>query len=258
MKMMVINAKKLRYMLYVLALAAGAFALVLVVRSQSIETVSNPGKRLPIYGVNTEEKRIALTFDCAWENSDTKVLMELLEQNGVKATFFTTGDWCDRYPDDVKAFAVAGHDIGNHSYAHPHVASIGEDELITDTEKCDRVIEGLTGKKPTLYRAPYGEYSDKMLEVIEDKLGKQTIQWDCDSRDWQKREASDMVQTILKKVRPGSILLFHNDTQNTPAALRQLLPELKGQGYEFVLVRELIYQDGYMLDHEGRQVKASS
>lgn len=141
----------------------------------------DPQKRLPIYGVKTQEKKIALTFDCAWENSDTEILLSLLEQNQVKATFFTTGDWCERFPEDVKAFAEAGHDIGNHSYTHPHVASIPEEKLLEDTRRCDEIIERLTGEVPKLYRAPYGEYSDTMLAVVEDQLGKKVIQWDCDT-----------------------------------------------------------------------------
>lgn len=81
------------------------------------------------------------------------------------------------------------------------------------------------------------------------------FEWDVDSRDWQKREAADMVTDVSQKVRPGSILLFHNDTPNTPAALRQLIPMLKGEGYEFVLVKDLVFTEGYRLDHEGRQVR---
>ncbi len=215
-------------------------------------------KRLPIYGVNTREKKIALTFDCAWENSDTQALLSLLSQNEVKATFFVTGDWCSRYPEDVRAFFDAGHAVENHSYAHPHPASVSREALIADTEKCDAAIRELTGKTPSLYRAPYGEYSDEMLRVLEDELGKSVIQWDCDSRDWQKREAADMAATVREKVRPGSILLFHNDTENTPEALRQIIPELKGAGYEFVLVEELILKEGYTLDHEGRQMVQSA
>lgn len=257
MKSVLVTRRKLRYALYAVLLIVGVLLLSFFLHSQSAETGAKPGKKLPIYGVKTEEKKIALTFDCAWEASDTDVLLSLLEQNDVKATLFATGDWCDRHPEDVKAFSAAGHDIQNHSYAHPHVASISEEKLIEDTKKCDEVIEQLTGKKPTLYRAPYGEYSDAMLTVFEEKLGHQVIQWGCDSVDWRGREAADMVETVLKKVRPGGILLFHNDTKNTPAALRQLLPELKGQGYEFVLVRDLVYPDGYTLDHEGLQVKVS-
>lgn len=253
MKVMVLTRRIMGYSLGGL-LAMIAISAVFLWTFKTSPVSSQLQKRLPIYGVNTEEKLVALTFDCAWENSDTEILLKLLEQNEVKATFFTTGDWCERYPEDVKRLSGAGHAVENHSYGHPHVASIPAEKLIADTEKCDAIIEQLTGVKPMLYRAPYGEYSDSMLQVIEDQLGKKTIQWDCDSRDWQKRESADMVQTIQNKVRSGSILLFHNDTKNTPAALRQLIPLLKGQGYQFVLVKDLISFDAVSLDHEGRQI----
>lgn len=219
----------------------------------SDEPAAAASRRLPIYGVNTQEKKIALTFDCAWENSDTEILLEILETNDVKATFFMTGDWCTRYPEDVRRFWEAGHDIENHSYAHPHVASISRETLMEDTQKCEETIESLTGSQPVLYRAPYGEYSDDMLALLEDDMGYRVIQWDCDSMDWKGRDAADMIRTIENKLRPGSILLFHNDTENTPQTLRQLIPLLKGEGYEFVLVRDLILWEDYTLDHEGRQ-----
>lgn len=240
------------------------FALSLVIATAVFITqntaVSSPSlqKRLPIYSVSVTEKQIALTFDNAWENSDISTLLEILAQNEVKATFFTTGDWCERYPEDTVRLAEAGHDVQNHSYSHPHVASISREELMEDTQKCDDIIESLTGQRPTLYRAPYGEYDDEMLALLEDELQHKVIQWDVDSRDWKKREAADMVQDVQKSVSPGSILLFHTDTPNTPAALRQLLPLLKGEEYEFVLVKDLICTGPYTLDHTGRQIPSSS
>ncbi len=215
------------------------------------------GSKRPIYGVVTEEKKIALTFDCAWENSDTQILLDLLKMNQVPATFFVTGDWCDRYPEDVRAFAEAGHRVENHSDRHPHVASIPAEKLVADTRSCDEKITQLTGRVPCYYRAPYGEFSDAMLTTFEQELGHQVIQWDADSRDWQGRGSGEMIDSLKKLVRPGSILLFHNDTENTPAALRRLIPELKGEGYEFVLIEDLVLKENYMLDHEGRQVKST-
>lgn len=239
-------------------LGAGVAALLAVFLPGGARDTAAPlQKRLPIYGVCTEEKLAALTFDCAWENSDTEILLELLEQNQVKATFFTTGDWCQRYPEDVRAIVQAGHSIGNHSFQHPHVASISPEALEEDTLRCDEIIRELTGETPRIYRAPYGEYSDEMLALLEDTLGKRVIQWDCDSRDWQGREAAEMVESIAAGIRPGSILLFHNDTANTPAALKQLLPRLRGEGYRFVLVEELISWESCPLNHEGRQVLPS-
>lgn len=211
---------------------------------------------LPIFGVSTSEKKIALTFDCAWENSDTQILIDLLNEYDVKATFFTTGDWCERYPDDVMQLFEEGHAIENHSYDHPHVESIARDKLIADTSKCDDIIEELTNVRPTLYRSPYGEFSDSMLSVFETDLPHKVIQWTADSRDWQGREAMDMAHTIISGATSGGIFLFHNDTQNTPEALDIIIPTLQQDGYEFILVKDLILWEDYEINVQGLQISS--
>lgn len=234
-----------------------AFTLLLgmppVIRQLSAQETAGVPRRLPVYSVQTDEKVLALTFDCAWENSDTDKLLALLSEFNVKATFFTTGDWCRRYPEDVKRLFSAGHAIENHSDQHPHVASIPTEKLRTDTDACNETITALTGSAPRYYRAPYGEYANAMLAVIEDELSLQVIQWDVDSRDWQKRSAEEMAASVIPAVQNGSILLFHNDTPNTPEALRLIIPALQKQGYRFVLLPELVRPIGTPTDHTGRQ-----
>lgn len=255
MKVFILTKKQ--FVLLALAAAAAILGLIATVRYYSdIETtlLHMSGRRLPIYAVETQEKSVALTFDCAWENSDTDILMSLLSEYNVPATFFTTGDWCERYPEDVKRIFNAGHAIENHSNKHPHVAKIEADRLKSDTLECEEIIQELTGEKSRLYRAPYGEYSDSMLKVLEDDLGYKVIQWDVDSRDWQGRSAQDMAETIIKNVKNGSILLFHNDTDNTPQALEIIIPALINQGYSFKKVSDIIYWEDYTLDHTGRQI----
>lgn len=212
-------------------------------------------RKLPIYSVETTDKKVALTFDCAWENSDTDILLKILSTSNIKATFFVTGDFCSRYPDDIKKIAQAGHSVQNHSYTHPHVENISPEKLIADTKACDEIITNLTGVVPTLYRAPYGEYSDSMLTVFEQDLKHQVIQWSCDSVDWKGKTAEAMVNTVLAKANEGGIILFHNDTKNTPQAIEQVIPALTSKGYSFVLVQDLIYKDNYTIDHTGRQIR---
>lgn len=161
------------------AVAAGAVGITVVltsVRSRAAE------RQLPIYSVDRGDKKIAVTFDCAWENSNTDALINILGEYDAVGTFFVTGDWCDRYPDDVKKLHDAGHDIENHSDQHPHVEGISVNELINDTKECSRKIKMLTGEEPTLYRAPYGEYDDSLLTTIEG-MGMKTIQWDVEAND---------------------------------------------------------------------------
>lgn len=198
---------------------------------------------LPIYSVECTEKKIAITFDVARENSNTWELVGILKDNGAKATFFVTGDWCDRYPDDVKIFFDAGHEIENHSDQHPHVLGANVNDLISDTRECTRKIKMLTGEEPTLYRAPYGEFDDSLITTLDD-MGMKVIQWSVDSVDL-KNPTAEIKKKVLNGVKPGSILLFHNDLANTTEALPEILSNLKSQGYEFVTVKELINNSNY-------------
>lgn len=234
-------------------IAVAAIVITLVVTSVGTRAAK---RLLPIYSVETPDKKIAITFDVAWENSNTEQLIEILKGNDAKATFFITGDWCDRYPDDVRKFAEAGHEIENHSDQHPHVQGANVNDLIADTRECSRKIKMLTGEEPTLYRAPYGEYDDSLITTMEG-MGLKVIQWDVDSVDWKEPSAADIKKKVLKSTKPGSILLFHNDLENTTEALPEILSELKSQGYKFVGVNELIYKDNYTIDSDGKQIKSA-
>lgn len=187
MKLITFTKKKVKRIAAVTAMTAaaaavGAFAIISSVGTQAAE------RKLPIYSVERltkdgqPEKVLSLTFDVAWENSNTAELIEILDEYDAKATFFVTGDWCDRYPEDVRMFHEAGHEIQNHSDQHPHVAGMNVNELIADTRECSRKIETLTGEKPTLYRAPYGEFDDSLLTTVEG-MGMKAIQWDVEPLD---------------------------------------------------------------------------
>lgn len=156
--------------------AAGIGAIVTSVGTQAAERL------LPIYSVERGDKEIALTFDVAWENSNTQELIDILDEYDARATFFITGDWCDRYPEDVRLFSEAGHEIGNHSDQHPHVKGMNVNDLITDTKAASLKIKDITGNDPTLYRAPYGEYDNSLMTTIEG-MGMKVIQWDVETLD---------------------------------------------------------------------------
>lgn len=257
MKIMIFKGKNFSFIITVVILVSLIIYNFLGVHTNVLANVTSntiDEGLLPIFGVSSSDMKIALTFDCAWENSDTMLLIDILDKYDVKATFFATGDWCERYPDDVLMLFQNGHAIENHSYNHPHVQSIAKDKLISDTLACDDIIESITGVRPTLYRSPYGEFSDSMLSVFETHLPHKVIQWTADSRDWQGRQPHDMAHTIISNTQSGGILLFHNDTINTPQALEIILPALQDDGFQFVLVKDLILWDDYSINHQGLQV----
>lgn len=236
----------------VIAAAAAATAAVVITAAVTSVGTKAQQRQLPIYRVERNDNKVAVTFDVAWENSNTDELIEILDEYGAKATFFITGDWCDRCAEDVKKFADAGHEIENHSDKHPHVEGINVNDLINDTRECSRKIEMITGRKPTYYRAPYGEYDDSLLTTL-DGMGLKTIQWDVDSVDWNKPTAEQITKKVLDNTKSGSILLFHNDLQNTTDALPDILKGLKEKGFEFVTIDELVLHENYTIDANGEQ-----
>ena len=118
------------------------------------------------------------------------------------------------------------------------------------------VIEDLTSQKVELFRAPFGDYDNEVIETAE-KLGLYTIQWDVDSLDWKDLSASEITKRVVKRVKNGSIVLFHNQGLHTAEALPQIILELKQQGYEFVTIGELIYKDNYQMLSDGGQLRNS-
>jgi len=181
MRMITFTKKKIKRLTVIGLLAAataaaGIGAIVTSVGTQASERL------IPIYCVERGDKRLSLTFDVAWENSNTQELIDILDEYDARATFFVTGDWCDRYPDDVRAFADAGHEIQNHSDQHPHVKGMNVNDLISDTKSASLKIQDITGVQPTLYRAPYGEYDNSLMTTVEG-MGMKVIQWDVEAVD---------------------------------------------------------------------------
>ena len=217
-------------------------------------TASNTARKLPIYSVRTDEKKIAITFDAAWSAEDTDELIEILKKNNAKATIFAVGDWVEKNPEAVKKFHKSGHEMANHSDTHAAFSKISREEIKQEVLNCNKKIEAITGISPKLVRAPSGDYDNKSIEVTE-SLNMKMIQWDCDSLDYQKLSVDEIYNRITNNVQNGSIVLFHNGVENTPDALDKILTKLEKDGYEFVTVSELIYWDNYTIDHTGRQIK---
>lgn len=212
-------------------------------------------KKLPIYSVDRgEEKVCALTFDAAWDDADTDVLIRILEKYNAPSTFFTVGTWVEKYPQSVKKLSDAGHEIMNHSDTHPHIAELSDVKIKEEMKKCSDKIQGVCGVRPILFRGPYGEYTNDVIEEAAAQ-GMQTIQWDVDSLDWKNLSAEEITQRVVKRVHPGAVVLFHNGAKNMPAALPGILETLKAQGYRFVKASELIYHEEYIIDSTGKQIQ---
>ncbi len=218
-------------------------------------TASNTTKELPIYNVQTNKKQVALSFDAAWGNEDTRKILDILKKYKINVTFFMTGGWVESYPDDVKAIKKAGHDLGNHSENHKHMPTLSTSEMCNELTKVTDKVKKLTGTTMCLFRPPYGDYDNDVVKTARANH-YYPIQWDVDSLDWKDYGADDIIKRVTEDshLGNGSIILCHNGAKYTKDALDTLITTLQDKGYEFVPVSQLIYKENYHMDHEGRQI----
>lgn len=212
-------------------------------------------RKLPVYSVDVgEEKTIAISFDAAWGADKTRKIVEILQERGLKATFFLVGFWVDAYKEEVVYLADNGMEIGNHSKTHLHMSTLGGSKLREEVEYVNTAVRTLTGVTPKVFRAPFGEYDDKLLSCVE-SAGMIPVQWDVDSLDWKGISGAEIVKRVVGKVKNGSIILCHNNSDHILEALPTILDELTAKGYRFVTMSELIYHEEYTIDAQGVQHK---
>ena len=232
--------------------------LSVIVNKRSISVSINETAKLPIFRVNTEEKEVALTFDINWAEEDhLDEILQILKKYDAKGTFFIMGGWVN-YTDDnkekLKNIYNDGHEIGNHSYIHPNFMNITEERMNDELKKTEDIIYQTIGYNTKLFRFPSGSYNEKALNYVMSK-GYKCIQWDVDSVDWKQAGADVEYNRVMKNVKEGSILLFHNNAKYTPENLDRIINKLTGEGYKFLTVSELVYDDNYYIDENGVQNK---
>ncbi|MDD3402950.1 MAG: polysaccharide deacetylase family protein [Hespellia sp.] len=220
-------------------------------------SVSNSvnGRELPIYCVETKEKKVALSFDAAWGNEDTQRILDILAKHNVHVTFFMTGGWVESFPEDVRAIQAAGHDLGNHSENHKNMSQLSADEQKSELMTVHNKVKELTGVEMNLFRPPYGDYSDSVIQTAEN-CGYKTVQWSVDSLDWKDYGTEEIIKTVLdhKALDNGAIILCHNGAKYTAEALEAVLNGLEEKGYQAVPVSELILRENYHMDITGKQI----
>lgn len=228
--------------------------LITAVSSVTVAFIPTFSKKrvLPIYSVEREDKKIAISFDCAWGNTYTDELLSIMQDKGVKCTFFTVKFWTDKYPDYVKKIFEHGHELGTHSSTHPKMSTLSKEKIIEELSLSKKAIEDIIGTTVKVFRPPFGDYNDLLINTAEE-LNLKTIQWSVDSLDWKDLSANQIYDRVVNRVKAGDIVLFHNNGLNTSKALPAIIDTLIINGYEFVTVSELIYFDNYYIDNTGRQ-----
>ena len=226
------------------------------VENYELNVLPMKSRELPVYGVGRRDNRIALTIDAAWDADKTPFILDTLDKYNVKATFFLCGVWVKQYPDFVKEISKRGHEIGNHSLTHPHMAQMDAIAIQKELKDLDDMLEELTGHRSTLFRPPFGEYSDTVIKAAHE-AGYEVIQWSRDTVDWkQDRSAQTILDGVLKKLKSGDIILCHNNGYKIETYLPVLIETAQQKGFRFVTVSELLLSGETSIDNNGiQQVK---
>jgi len=228
---------------YFVILVAAIFAIgIAYAEKQNIAVFTIEAGPAAIYKVETDQKKLALTFDISWGDQQVNPILDILEEKGVKrATFFLSAEWSREHPEIVKRIDKLGYEIGSHGYKHENYSRLTEEEITVQIKTADRILQEVVGKKPNLIRTPNGDIDKRVLRIA-DELKYTVIQWDTDSKDWLRPGVDQIVQNVVSKAHPGDIVLLHasDSATQTHLALPSIIDQLRKKGYEFVSVTELM------------------
>jgi polysaccharide deacetylase family sporulation protein PdaB len=221
-------------------LIAGAMAIVL-----TWALCLSPSAELPIGVYRNHENtsgKIALTFDDGPHPRYTSQILDILEQYGVRATFFVVGENVSYYPEAAREIVQRGHEIGNHTYTHPRAVRMSTQDLRRELKACEDIIQSVTDSSPKLFRPPEGSWNMKVLEIARE-MDYPIILWDVDTLDWAHTPAAQITSYVLENTKGGNIILMHDYQSGgceTMQALKMFIPELLSRGFSFVTVSELL------------------
>lgn len=222
-------------------------------KNYNLVNVFSPTKELPIYSVQRDDKKIAISFDAAYGDEYTLDILDTLDKYNVKSTFFLVKFWVDKFPNQVVEIHKRGHEIGNHSETHPNMSTLSKEQIIQELNSTGDSIYQLTNEEPFLFRPPYGDYNDTLIQTCRE-IGYYPIQWDIDSLDWKELGVQPVVDTVIRNVDSGSIVLFHNNAKYISEYLPIVIERLLEKGFEIVPISELIHYNDFRIDNSGRQI----
>ena len=237
-------------------LLLSAVSAVYVSETRTAEVVARK-RELPVYSVDRDDGRIAISFDAAWGGEKTLEILDILDEYGIKATFFLVDIWTQRFPELVKEIAARGHEIGNHSTSHPEMSKLSKEKIAQELETMSANVEKLIGQRPTLFRPPYGDYNNDVVLTARQN-GYEVIQWSVDSLDWKNKGVQPLIDRATKNVKSGDIVLFHNDSQYIVEALPAVLESYRKQGLTVGPVSQVLLTGQTTIDPQGRQHPAAT
>lgn len=196
----------------------------------------------PIRHVYTKEKVVALTFDDGPELPYTQKILDVLNKNGVKATFYVLGGNARAHPKLIKTMILQGHDLGSHTMFHHKMKNRSVDQIVKDLKSVDAILRNLGYTREITFRAPYGITSVPLKEALK-TLNKRMVLFTFLAQDWTNIPSETIYSNVMQHMKPGLIITLHDggkNRENTVKATQMLITNLRKQGYRFLTVSELL------------------
>jgi peptidoglycan/xylan/chitin deacetylase (PgdA/CDA1 family) len=196
--------------------------------------------RAPHTLARIDSPHIAITFDDGPHPALTPTLLDLLARDKIRATFFCLGQAAERHPEILRRIISEGHEIGNHSWSHPDLTTLSDDAVRSELQRADLAIFQAAGVHPTLMRAPFGSLTQTQCQWICGEFRYKVILWSVDPHDWKETNPEVIARHIVRKTKPGSIILSHDIKPQTIAAMPAAIEALLAKGFKFATVSELL------------------
>src|SRR3954463_11761230 len=233
-----------RFLALLLLIFAGGPGLFAQQTEQPPRAEEPPASKAPekiaFNSIHVDGPYIAMTFDDGPSQKLTPKLLDLLAARHIKATFFVLGECVSEHPEILARAVKEGHEIASHSWSHPQLNRMSDEAVRSQLKRTDDIIKSVTGKRPTLFRPPYGALTPRQRKWIHDEFGYEIIMWDVDPYDWKEPGPVTVANRILKETRSGSIVLSHDIHRGTVEAMPSTLEQLAAKHFKFVTVSELI------------------
>lgn len=207
------------------------------------------GLDMPVFYVQTTEKKVAFTFDISWGRQTAVPVLDILKENNIKATFFLTGFWAKKQPDIAQRIVADGHEIASHGDAHVNLSQYDGEAIAKNLMTAHRDLEEVTGVQARLFRPPNGDYDDLVVATAR-QLGYETIIWSLDTIDWKNPGPDYMINRVNSNVAPGDIILMHasDSSKQIHLALPKIISDLRGADYEITTLGALMSEGAVSRD----------
>jgi polysaccharide deacetylase family sporulation protein PdaB len=236
----IINGKRFKQYLIIVVSAFFAAAIVYVEGNQ-LSVFFNEHDPAALYKVDTQEKKVALTFDISWGDEKVHDILQILKTQSLKTTFFVTGEWAERHPELVEKIIKDGHEIGSLGYRYNSYTELEDQQIRKDILKAKQILDELTGKKTVWLRPPNGKLDKRVIEISQ-RAEQTLVLWNVNPKDYENPGVDTIVKGVTDNVNKGDIVLLHasDRVKHTMDALPILIKELKSDGFKLVNVTELV------------------